>query len=248
VGLATDEAQTRGRGHRRLTPRTLALALSLAACATPQVRTSHVLVVTDADGAAVWSGAATFVVRDVVASSPVRVVGLPGLGEVQVGVAGEAEACRLVWAKDGLDRLVLFTAAHCAARATSGRLCFAAARLKRTGSVDDGTPRSLVVDGCADENKLLWSKLDGAAPATLGPSAYRERCVHLPRDGVCQLSYVKKRAVSPADGFTFRFDGDEWRACFLEKRAGPYAIDLYVEDSCGRAVPLSLVGSSADLD
>ncbi len=236
--------------------RALAVFIALAGCATPQrIDPGTGLVVADgASHARAFAGPATFTVRAVSAGVAQRVVGVPGVGEIHVGLGGDEEACRLVWSRGGLDKLVLYTARGCATR-SDGRLCFEdAAFVRPTDAPDAGAPASLVVAGCADENDLLWSKVDGAQPATVGPGAFRQRCARIPREHGCALTYLRKDAVSvesnpaPGEGFAFLWDGEGWRACFLEKETGAYRVVIDVEDACGHARPVELAGTSTDLD
>lgn len=232
-----------------------ALELSLVAllacgCAGAPPRDAHAIVVTDHAGAVAWQGRASFTVRSVHAGKAERVVGLPGLGELQVAM--DDSACRLVWSREGLHRLTLFQGARCAER-RDGRLCFAGARLRAFGDTA-GAPLIVEVNGCADENDLLWGKLPGGPPVSVGPKAYRQRCRELPRRRGCELVYVKREAAlvehndARDGGFELRFDGDGWRACFLEKASGRYDLRLTIEDSCGSHGSVTLAGDSADLD
>jgi hypothetical protein len=201
------------------------------------------LVVTDDSGAQLWRGPATYTVRQ-----PQRAVGVKGVGEILVGARGDE--CRFAWSKDGLDRLVLFdfVGEVCAER-DAQRLCFSRARFKSA----DG--RALVVDGCADENDLLWSKIEGERLATVGPIAYRSRCARVPaRRKGCDVTYIGLESIDvatndrPRDGFNLLWDGEHWRACFLEKDSGAYRVALHVEDSCDKSGPVVLEGQSSDLD
>jgi hypothetical protein len=204
-------------------------------------------------GDVLFRGPATYTMR----GAAEHAVAVPGLGELQVGVAGDAEACRFVWARDGLDALVVYGApsAACAQRTERG-LCFADARFARpAGAQHASLPGSLVVRGCAQENDLLWGRLDGATPATVGPRSWRKRCVRVrPVKRTCALTYLRKESIvvetnaAAEDGFTFVWDGDGWRGCFLEAASGRYALRISVEDSCGGSRTLTLAGDSADLD
>jgi hypothetical protein len=217
----------------------VALFLQLAnACASAQPERNGLLV-TDASTTK-YNAPATYVVRKTDARSTERVVGLPGLGEIHVGYNGDDDACRLVTVD-----VAIYTARDCAER-NRGQLCFHAARFTNNND-------TFVVSGCADENQLMWSKLEGQQLATVGPSAFRQRCAKLPRRK-CDLVYLGKTKVSVAtndaadQGFAFAWDGDGWRACFLEKEAGAYEVDLDVEDACGHEGKMKLSGNSADLD
>jgi hypothetical protein len=229
-----------------------AIAATLAGCASMPAPPPHGLVVADGDtGAVLWRGNATFTVRATSAVAE-RAVALPGLGEVQVGVGGDLQACRFVWSRDGLSHLVMFTGKSCASR-EGGRVCFEGARF--TAREGEGAPRALWLAGCAEANDLLWGKIDGSLPASVGPKAWRERCVRLPRKKRgCDIVYLKKESASiekargADDGFTFTYDGEGWRACFLEPESGPYALRVFVEDACADVGVLDLAGDSADLD
>jgi hypothetical protein len=244
------------------------LAISLASCSTyPSSSSSSSSIdeapawtkpgvrVLDADDAIeAFAGPATFTVRAVSSGAVERVVAVPGVGEIHVGLAGDDDACRFVWSKGGLDRLVLYSARACAKRSSDGRVCFKQSTFTADAR-DESAPHALLVDGCADENDLLWSKVDGAQPATIGPTAFRQRCARLPKKKGCELTYLKRDSVAVASnpaadqGFTFVFDGDGWRACFLEKEAGDYRVLLDVEDACGGArKALELKGNSMELD
>ena len=222
-----------------------ALAAAALACAAPAPRhAGPELVVTDADTRAeLWRGPASFQLR-----LPARVIALPGVGELQV----TDEECRLVWAKEGLERLAVLPGDGACPQAEARRLCFAKARFS---APIDGRARALIVDGCADENDLLESRLGATREATVGPVDWRRRCAPLPsRPHGCEVSYLALRAIeheSNADarrGFTFVWDGDRFGACFLERDAGRYRIDLLVEDSCGAAEAVTLRGRSEELD
>lgn len=208
------------------------------------------LVVSE-DARELWRGAASYGVRSAREGRAERVVSLPGLGELQAGLAADAP-CRLVWSRDGLGSLLLYQGVDCGV-SEGGRLCFDGARFSRAAA-DERAPRTVVIDGCADENDLLWSKLEGAQPATVGPTSLRQRCRRLPMSKGCALTYVKKQAIavahndSGADGFALSFDGEGWRACFLESESGRYRIALLLEDSCGGRSEPVLEGDSAELD
>jgi hypothetical protein len=249
--------------------------LTLASCATSSSSSStsstgpgQGLEVTSDDGAVLFRGNAVYTVRGADGGASQRVVAVPGVGELHVGVSTDENACRFVWSKEGLDRLVVFArdggqdGGACADRQRD-RLCFAGARFVRPAldaSVTSSMPASLLVTGCADENDLLWGKIDGEAPATVGPRAWRQRCVrvrppkHDDKKHACALTYLKKESVSVAthpasdDGFGFTWDGETWRACFLEAESGAYDLRLVVEDACGNTTPVHLAGDSSDLD
>lgn len=217
----------------------------LAACAAPTPRPAgHELVVVDADtGAEQWRGTAGYVLRP-----PARVIALPGVGELQVADG----SCRLVWSRSGLERLAVLSAKGECAQAEARRVCFQGARF--AGSID-GAARALVVTGCADENDLLESRLGGMRAASVGPVDWRRRCAPLPaRARGCEVGYLALRTIvhdanpEPTRGFAFTWDGDRFRACFLERDAGRYRAELWVEDSCGAAGPVVLAGESAELD
>jgi hypothetical protein len=236
----------------------LAIVLTTGACATPPasdpLRANVVVTAAEAERTELFRGKATFGVRSAREGKADRVVSLPGLGEIQTGIAG-SETCRLVWSRDGLDALSLYEGEGCRAP-EGGRMCFDGATFTTTTTTAaHGAPRKLIVDGCADENDLLWSKLEGSQPATVGPTSFRQRCRKLqrPKKG-CDFTYVKKDAIavesndSGDDGFALAYDGERWRACFLERSSGRYAITLTVEDSCGGRAPMKLEGDSAELD
>lgn len=244
----------------RLLPLSLicALALACTACATSSSPGSAgpALTVRAADEHSLWHAPATYTVQSVSSGAANRVVGLPGLGEIDVD--GDAARCRFVWSKAGLDQLVILSSSSpspCAS-VDNGRVCFKDAHFAsdRAGDSVVGVPRALVVDGCADENTLLWSRTDGAQPASVGPTAFRARCAKVPKQRGCDITYLKRRAVhvdsndAPDQGFSFAWDGDAWRACFLEKEAGRYRLDVDVEDSCHNAKTLTLAGTSTELD
>ncbi len=202
------------------------------------------------DGAReLWRGPATFSVRSARQGKAERVVSLPGVGELQAELVDSA--CRFVWSKDGLGALVLYQGTGCRAP-EGGRLCFDGVRFVTDAAAP--VPRMLVVDGCADHNDLLWSKLLGSQPATVGPASLRQRCRRLATREGCALTYVKKEQIeveyndSGDDGFALVFDDDGWRACFLERESGRYRFMLTVEDACGGRGAALLEGDSADLD
>jgi hypothetical protein len=239
----------------------LALVVVLASCSTASPVSdplrAHVVVTADGTTGELFRGKATFGVRSAREGKADRVVSLPGLGEIQTGISG-SETCRLVWSKNGLDALSLYEGEGCRAP-EGGRMCFdravfTAASQSQSHSPSHDAPRQLVVDGCADENDLLWSKLEGTQRASVGPTSFRQRCRKLPRSKGCELTYVKKESLvvesndSGDDGFALAFDGERWRACFLEKASGRYTIALTVEDSCGARGPMKLEGDSAELD
>ncbi|HEY4222712.1 MAG TPA: hypothetical protein VGO62_15255 [Myxococcota bacterium] len=222
------------------------------------------LVVASVDGTA-WTGAATYTVRTVAAGGAERVVGLPGLGELLVdapadpGGPAHDDSCRLVWSRAGLDHLVIFEpqADRACVTDADARVCFRHVRFTRPGAIDVAAPQDLVVDGCADENHLLYGHMEGgtgATAASVGPSSYRQRCVPIPHAKGCDLVYLHERSVAVHDndaaerGFNFSWDGDAWRACFLERDAGAYDLSVDVEDSCAHARTLALRGNSAELD
>lgn len=198
----------------------------------------------DADrGTELWRGSAGYVLRP-----PARVIALPGLGELQVAEG----SCRLVWSRTGLDRLAVLPAEGECAQTEARRVCLQGARF--TGAID-GAPRALVVTGCADENDLLESRLGGTREASVGPVDWRRRCAPLPaRPRGCEVAYLALRTIlhdanpEAARGFAFTWDGDRFRACFLERDAGRYRAELWVEDSCGVAGAVVLSGDSAELD
>lgn len=228
--------------HLRTGPAWL-LALS-ASCATPPAREgTGTLVVAADDGAQLWRGPATYVLRP-----PARVVSLPGLGELQVTDVGS----RLVWAKEGLARLEVLEGGDGCRAVEVRRLCCAGARF---AGLVEGRPRVLVVDGCADENDLLESRLGAVHEATVGPVPWRRRCAPVPpRAPGCEVSYLALRSVEHDDnvdvvaGFSFSWDGERFAACFIERDAGRYRVQLAVEDSCGAAGAVTLAGDSGELD
>lgn len=231
----------------------LMVALGVGACtSSPRASDGLRAEVVVSDGAReLWRGKATFGVRSAREGKAERVVSLPGIGEIQTGL-GADDPCRFVWSREGLHALALYSGARCSPP-EGGRLCFDGARFSRDAK-DASSPATLVVEGCADENDLLWSKLAGSQPATVGPTSFRQRCRRLKRAKGCELTYVKKNAIevehndSGDDGFALAFDGEGWRACFLERESGRYRIALMVEDACGtRSAPV-LEGDSADLD
>lgn len=222
-----------------------ALALSTASCAAPTPRDhGDALVVTAAEtGEVLWRGPASYVLRP-----PARVVPLPGLGELHVadGVS------RLVWAKDGLARLEVLAGDDGCRAVDARRLCCARARFAGGGA---GRQRAVMVDGCADENDLLESRLGAVHEATVGPVAWRRRCAPVPAPPRgCEVSYLALRAAAhdgnddAARGFEFAWDGERFAACFLERDAGRYRLELHVEDSCGQAGTVTLTGDSGELD
>ena len=221
------------------------LLAALSACAAPPPRPGGAeLVVTDADTRAeLWRGPASYQLRP-----PARVIGLPGVGELQVTDLG----CRLVWAQDGPLLLVVLPGERACPQAEPRRLCFSSARF--AASID-GHERALVVDGCAEENDLLESRLGSTREATVGPVDWRRRCAPLPTaTRGCEVSYLALRTIeheSNADagsGFSFVWDGDRFSACFLERDAGRYRLVLLLEDSCGAAETMTLRGHSDELD
>ncbi len=222
-----------------------ALALGSGSCATARTdEGTGVIVVTDADdGAVLWHGTATFVLRP-----PARVVALPGLGELQVVDGGG----RLAWAKDGLARLAVLAGDGGCSATEPRRLCCRAARF---AGVIEGRARVVRVDGCADENDLMESRLGGVHEASVGPAVWRRRCAPLPaRPRRCEVTYVALRAAwheghdDAARGLAFSWDGDGFLACFLERDAGRYRLELLVEDACGGGGPVTLAGDSGELD
>lgn len=215
-------------------------------------------------GAVLWQGAASYTVRAARAGVAERAVGLPGLGELHVGVGADDTACRLVWSRGGIGQLVLYVPEQgsCATR-DGGRICVSRVRFRIPGAeatrgaqgpARDAPPDLLVVDGCADANDLLWGKVDGPAAATVGPRPWRERCVPIPAARGCAPTFLARDDVrvhtNPAahDSFRFHFDDERWHACFLEAESGPYALRLRVRDSCGRQERVELMGHSAELD
>lgn len=201
------------------------------------------MVADAASGAELWRGPASYVLRP-----PARVVALSGLGELQVTEQG----CRLVWAREGLSQLRVLTGDVDCAQADTMRLCFRHARFDGSGAA--GVP-AVVVDGCADENDLLESRLGAQREATVGPVDWRRRCAPLPqRPRRCDVTYVALRGAEheanaeAARGASLTWDGERFGACFLERDAGAYRLELWVEDSCGVAGPVVLRGHSSDLD
>ncbi|MCC7070123.1 MAG: hypothetical protein IT383_02305 [Deltaproteobacteria bacterium] len=222
-------------------------AHALVTCACASARTEaagDVMVVTDEQsGAELWRGPATFVLRP-----PARVVALPGLGELQVADQGS----RLVWAKEGLARLVVLAGDQGCRAADARRICCRAARFS---AKVEGAARPVRIDGCADENDLLESRLGAVHGASVGPVTWRRRCAPLPPPARgCEVRYLALRTAEhegygdAAPGFSFSWDGDRFLACFLERDAGRYRLELIVEDGCGAAGKLSLTGDSAELD
>ena len=219
------------------------LALA-ASCATPADRdASSALVVTADDGATLWRGAASYLLRP-----PARVVALPGLGELQV----TDEGGRLIGARGGLAPLATLPGDDACRAVEPRRVCCSHARFS---AVLEGRRRVLVVDGCADENDLLESRLGAVREATVGPVSWRRRCAPLPkRARGCEVGYLALQSVEHEDntdvaaGFSFTWDGERFAACFLERDAGRYRVQLLVEDSCGAAGSVTLTGDSGELD
>ncbi len=223
----------------------IAQAIGASACVSARTDTrSDVIVVTDErTGAELWRGPATFVLRP-----PARVVALPGLGELQVLAGGS----RFVWARDGLARLAVLAGDEGCTWSDARRVCCRAARF---AGVVEGHARALRIDGCADENDLLESRLGAVHGASVGPVTWRRRCAPLPPPARgCEVRYLALRTAEhegygdAAPGFSFSWDGDRFLACFLERDAGRYRLELIVEDGCGAAGKLSLTGDSAELD
>lgn len=217
---------------------------ALVACATPEKGSATRIVLALENGTALHAGPGSFVLRN-----PEHVVALPPFGEIHVGVEGDASRCRFVWSRDGIASLSVLEGTRCPAR-EGDRICFADTRFPTNGTVP-----TLVVDGCAYENDLKWSKLQGPAPATLGPTAWRRRCAPVPAQAAgCELTFVRVTTVEvssnpeAARGFSFDHDSDGWRVCFLEKDSGPYRVALDVEDSCGARTSPILEGDSRTLD
>jgi hypothetical protein len=224
----------------------LAVACALLACATPVSPNgdrTRLVVISDL-GTLLYDGQATFVLR-----KPERVVTLRPYGEIHIGVEGDDARCRFVWSKDGIDKLHILEGEACP-RVEGDRVCFAKTRFASNGHVP-----ALTADGCAYENDLKWSKLQGAREATVGPVAWRTRCVELPaRKAGCELTYLALVDVqvqeneAPLDGVSFAYQADAWRACFSERDSGAYRIVLEVEDTCGTRATETLTGDSRDLD
>lgn len=222
----------------------LSASLSSPACRTVDAADRTRLVVSADSDAALFSGQATFVLR-----KPERVVTVRPFGEIHIGVEGDDTRCRFVWSKDGLDALSVLEGEGCP-RAEGDRVCF-----DRTRFASNGRAPSLTVDGCAYENDLKWSKLQGAREASVGPVQWRTRCAELPpRDARCDVSYLALIDIdvhdsdSPREGFSFAYRADTWRACFAERDSGPYRVVLDIEDSCGAHARETLAGDSRDLD
>lgn len=218
------------------------LAVSTAgACRTVDTADRTRLTV-KSDDDALFSGQATFVLR-----KPERVVSVRPYGEIHVGVDGDDAHCRFVWSKDGLDALSVLEGERCP-RADGDRVCFDGTRF-----VTNGRAPTLVAEGCAYENDLKWSKLQGARAASVGPTQWRTRCVELPARA-CEVSYLALVALevqesdATREGFSFAYRADTWRACFAERDSGAYRIVVDVEDACGARDRLTLAGDSHELD
>lgn len=252
---AADELASRHMLHRDALLALLFIVNHAAACATSTQGRASDVEVRDGGGEPVWRGPASFTVRAARSGAVERAIGLRGFGEIHVGVAGDPAACRLVWSKAGLDDLVVYAAATTpCADLRRGRVCMTDAAFVRPSN-HPAAPASLRVSGCADENDLLWGRIDGEPPATVGPRSLRLRCARIrPPTKGCPLVYLKRDQVSVAsnpaadDGFSFAFDGDGWRACFLEAEQGPYEVRVFVEDSCGRTTSVRVAGDSAELE
>ena len=219
-------------------------AVAAGACRTVDAPAQTRLVLSAEDGAVVFDSASSFVLRH-----PEHVVPVRPLGEIHLGVDGDPARCRLVWSKDGLDALSLLEGERCP-RVEGDRVCFDATRFVTNGRVP-----TVVARGCAWENNLKWSKLQGPQAASVGPTSWRRRCVDVPAPAkTCEHTFLRVVEVdvvenaAPREGFFFAHDADAWRACFLEKQSGGYRVVLDVEDSCGGRQQLTVQGDSRDLD
>jgi len=227
------------------------LALS---CATAQAPGLGEVVVSQ-ETRELWRGPTTYTVRGLPSGAHENAVRIPGVGEILVNDG----VCRLVRSSAGVDRVEVFVSQGnaqgdgCATPdpAHDAALCFRHARF--VGSRESSTG-VIVVNGCASENDLVWGKLQGASSATVGPTLWRRRCARIVAEGMCEIIYLRKRSlevaksVSTLDDFTFNWVGDGWQACFLEREAGPYAMSVLVEDTCGKSANIRIAGDSADLD
>lgn len=227
------------------TPFFVALGLLACACRTPDAPVNRAQLVVTADPATqLYAAQATFVLRN-----PERVIAVRPYGEIHVGVEGDDARCRFVWSREGLDALHVLEGERCP-RVEGDRVCFDGVRFASNGHVP-----AMTVDGCAYENDLKWSKLQGAREATVGPVAWRTRCVELPaRPEGCDVAYLSlvSLEVEQGDdaraGFSFAYQADSWRACFSERDSGAYRVTVDVEDTCDARERVSLAGDSRELD
>ena len=204
------------------------------------------LAVTDPDVDAatpqLYSGDASYVWR-----RPARVVTLAGLGELFLGDASGSGGCKLVWARDGLDRLAFYEASVCPIEARGDDVaCVSRVELARDVSHEhdgaaalDGRPKRIVIDGCAGENELLWHKLaPGREPVTIAPRTFHRRCAVItpPKTG-CELTYLRLDALQvasnpePLVGASLSYD-EGWEVCWLESEPGLATVRITTSDTC----------------
>jgi hypothetical protein len=168
-----------------------------------------------------------------------RVVALPGLGELFVGDASDPDVCKLVWARDGLDRLLVFEAEPCAFQSRGDDVvCLAQVALTRKDA-DDERPRTVVVSGCAGENELLWHRFDERDEVGIGPRTYHRRCAFAPKmKSGCEITFLRLDALKvesnpePLSGASLAYDEDGWRVCWLENQPGRAWLDVTTSDTC----------------
>jgi hypothetical protein len=215
----------------------------LAACASTPPAPTHHLRLQDANGSVVYQGAASYVLRH-----PENVVTIRGVGEIQIGVDGDANRCRLVRPLPD-SAIAIWNGVNCP-HVDGDALCF-------SGTVFAGeTPKQrLRADGCAYQNDLKWSKLQGSQPASIGPGAWRRRCIPITTPTLrCAPTFMRLDGMALADNtdpqtqFSFGYDGERFLACFLERESGRYQVQLTVEDECGQRAFVELDGDSAELD
>jgi len=214
----------------------IALVVMTTGCATSAPAPAAGALVVSGGGRVLHAGPAAWTVR---ATSTGRedVVGIAGFGEIIVGVDG----CRLVRALPGGAIAVMPSAGDGPCTESRGdRLCFKAG----TRFVGDGD--DIDVAGCADKNELFLDRLGDGAVATVGPTAFVERCVPVPSTSP---SWLRVRAIlvegndRPEHGLHLRYR-DGFEVCFLARLRGRYRVEVDVEDPQRRRV--SLDGDVAD--
>ena len=205
-----------------------------AACATSAPRAGALVVSggghTLHDGPAAWTVRATSTGRE-------DVVFIAGVGEVIVG----ADGCRLVRALPG-GAIAILPAARSGPCTVprNDRLCFP------SGTRFTGDGVAVDVAGCADKNELFLDRLADGAVATVGPTAFVERCVPIPSTSP---TWLRVRAIlvedndRPEHGLHLRYS-DGFQVCFLTRPRGRYRVEVDVEDPHRRRV--SLAGDVAD--
>jgi hypothetical protein len=206
----------------------LACVLMSAACATSAPVAGAFVVSGDGhtlhDGPAAWTVRATSTGRE-------DVVFVAGVGEIIVG----ADGCRLVRALPG-GAIAILPAARSGPCTVprNDRLCFP------SGTRFAGDGIAVDVAGCADKNELFLDRLADGAVATVGPTAFVERCVPLPSTSP---TWLRVRAIlvedndRPEHGLHLRYR-DGFQVCFLTRPRGRYRVEVDVEDPQRRRISL----------